>query len=80
MYLADALQYRNCLFEISNMKDRQNQFDVAKVTIAFCQALMTCFTLVSLSRNAHARVKGTIRIDGAAFVKVEETSIRYFDL
>jgi hypothetical protein len=62
------------------VKDRKYQFDVAKVTIARCEALMTCFTLVSLSRNTHTRVKWPMMIDGATFVKVEEASIRYFDL
>ena len=62
------------------MEDGQYQFDMAKVTIASCKALMACFTLVSLSRNAHARVKRTMRIDCSASVEVEEASIRYFDL
>ena len=62
------------------MKDGKYQFDVTKVTIAYIEALMACFTLVSLSRNAHTRIKRPMRIDGPAFVKVEEASIRYFDL
>jgi len=62
------------------VKDGQYQFDVAEVTIACSKALTACLTFISLSRNAHARVKRTIRIDGSAFVKVEETSIGYFDL
>lgn len=62
------------------MKDGQYQFDVAEVTIAYCKALTASLTFISLSRNAHTRVKRTIRIDGSAFVKVEEASIRYLDL
>lgn len=80
LYLADALQYGDRLLEIPNVKDGQYQFDMTKMTVTRCQALMACFTFVSLSRNAHARVKRTIRINGSAFVKVEKASIRYFDL
>jgi hypothetical protein len=62
------------------VKDRQYQFNVTKMAVTRYKALKTCFTFVSLSRNAHARVKRTIRINSSAFVKVEEASIRYFDL
>jgi hypothetical protein len=80
MYLADALQYCDCLLEVSDVKDGQYQLDVAEVTVARCKALMARFALVSFSGDAHTRVKRAIRIDGSAFVKVEEASIRYFDL
>jgi len=79
-YLADALQYRDCLLEISDVKDGQDQFDMAKMTVASRKALMACFTLISLSRTTHARVKRPMRIDCSASLKVKEASIRYFDL
>ena len=80
MYLADALQYGDCLFEIPDMKDGQYQFNMTKMTITRCKALTACFAFVSLSRNPHARIKRAIRINRPTFVKVKETSIRYFDL
>ena len=36
---------------------------------------MACFAFVTLSGDAHARVKRTMRIDSSAPVKVEEASI-----
>lgn len=62
------------------MKNRQYQFDVAEVTITCCKALVACFTIVPLSRDAHPRVKRAMGIDSSAFVKVEEAPIRYFNL
>ena len=62
------------------MKHGQDQFDMAKVTITCQEGQVAGITFVTLSGNAHARVKGTMRIDGSASVKIEEPPIGYFDL
>jgi hypothetical protein len=76
-YFADALEYRDNLLEITNMEDREYQFEIAKVTIAFLKPFCACFTPVVLVRYSHSLVERSMRIDSAVALKIKQPSIGY---
>jgi hypothetical protein len=70
-YFADALEYRDNFLEIANMKDREYQFEMAKVTIAFLKPFRACFTPVVLVGYSHSLVERSMRVDSAVALKIK---------
>lgn len=79
IYLAHRLEDRNDFLKVANMEHRQNQSNVAKVTVAFDELLTTCFTVITFVGHAHAFVERAMRVDGSIVLQIKESSIGYLD-